>query len=118
MSYHECRSRVRPAVESRRHVWASASSGADVRMPSDPVLGAVAVGSMLLILASVVTGIDVLVLFALLIALGYVRIAGTLESAEFERRKPEGLLHAPGTGARIGVSAAPWARSAYNGFAD
>jgi len=91
-------------VEARRQVSALESPRVDVRKP-DPVLGMVAVGSMLLILASVITGIDVLGLFALLIALVYVRIAGALKSVDTNRRNAGRLPHALTLDARFNRAA-------------
>ena len=94
----------------------------------DPVLGAFAVGTLLLILAWVVAGIDVLAMVALLIAFGYVRMAGTLKpsgmpvSAEAESREPGRTPHALATDARFHGRAAAGTRtqrrSAYDGLAN
>lgn len=148
MNYREYRNHACPARESNSHAsLAPASSPATVRKQSDPVLGTVAVGTMLLILAWVVTGIHFLAIFALLIVLGYVRIAGALKlsemsaSAEFERPMPDRIPHAFATEARFngvattaiadaphsevpwkggGKGLSPWTRrrSAYDGFAN
>ena len=146
MNNRKYRDHAAAAVESNRHASASASSVAKARKPSDPVLGTVAVGAMLFILGWAVTGIEFLAIFALLIALVYVRVAGVLKSdnssaaADFDRRNHgaaphalaidarfHGLAAAGATGAADGdvswndsgkrVSARPPRRSAYDGFA-
>jgi hypothetical protein len=106
-----------------RGVLASGSSGVNARQHGDAVLGAVALAAMALILAWVVTGIELLAIVALLVVLEYLRMAGTLKPAKlvdslearrYEREPNEGALWK----ARSERLPARTRRSAYEGLAD
>src|SRR5690349_14743271 len=147
MNNRKYRNHVAAAVERNRHPSASASSSVKARNLTDPVLATVAIGAMLFILGWAVTGIDFLAIFALLVALGYVRVAGAFKSdrssaaADLERRNLGTSPHALAVDARFhglaaaGAAGAPareasWndsgkgastrapRRSAYDGLAD
>jgi hypothetical protein len=113
MNYRAYRNPARAAANDIRSVPASASSNANARKHGDPVLGIVALGALLFILAWVVTGHDFLAIVALLIALVYIRVAGTfklsegLVPAEAEPQKRAAIRHALATDARFhGLAAA------------
>ena len=95
-----------------------------MRRHGDAVLGTFAIGATLLILAWVITGVDLFAIAALLIVLGYFRLAGTLrpseaaEPAESAPHTPEPNTHAFKW--RTGVDRLPARsrRSAYDGLED
>ncbi len=136
-----------PTRDGVRWAAAPATSVANGRTHRDPVLGTVALGALLLIVAWVVTGFDVLAIVALVVALGYVLAAGARNavaassSAGVLPRKREAIADAraidarlrglgsvrvtgdrdgdmPRKGSRNGPSARSRRRSAYDGLAD
>ncbi len=117
MNFREYRNPAIAFVASNRHLSASASPRASVRKPFDPVLGSVAVGSMTLILASVITGMDFLAVLALLIALVYIRLAGSLKSSTALSAADVERWQAGAAPSRTFTAKRSQRRSAYDGLA-
>jgi hypothetical protein len=105
------------AAGAMRSVPAVGSPHRSVASHGDAILGTVALGAMGLILAWVVTGIDLLAIVALLIVLAYFRLAGTLKSPASASGEVDPLDSAVNAGGESRSGRAP-RRSAYEGIAD